>query len=640
MLAHGTGVCQWLAVIVSLCLGGLLMHDPVVSSPMISFVEKDSGTNDVAAGNSRFKNNFLSPAFIVLNITWEAQECDMNAYPVEEDYLSTFYADSDATVDQLEAAENLRLRENFWGHGFFAPNNTYGAQECYMTVHLDWEDYLCTFNASLGVISDRFGLVDQEDHVDPFGCVFDHLDNGFQRQEYQGRVPTTPDFHVLLFCFVSNVFYAKWKKEHVLRLVTKSSDWMVLGQRRRLRYSYNLFDCTAILFWFILLGLCAPALGVTCQSCFDGIDGCAGGAACLFSTRTAANLAALTVVGGGAINVVSLLPSSYVRHLPTQVLRTLAAIARVPAADGPPDLGAMTLTDLQECLASGRIEINAYKAELSARLADPATVAAQVTRISAMLLGLQNNVVAASTRTIDGINSFGVLGYLVAAASLIVNSGKRTYSSGTTAGSGSSSATSGGTSLSIRAPTSGSQFAELLMVLQTLAHAVGAANILATTPFVQQIVWDGISTLGLLWEQAYCLFIIYLEAIEDSRGVLHVANVFAAGAQDTRLKAANKRYSEIFCQPCDDTEVNDKDRDKGSKKWNNKDSPNANGVCKTYNFKDASHPAKHLHLDGTCKFRHVCNHWCTGKGPGGMCEGNHPHYSCTNPNKTNTKPTA
>ena len=84
------------------------------------------------------------------------------------------------------------------------------------------------------------------------------------------------------------------------------------------------------------------------------------------------------------------------------------------------------------------------------------------------------------------------------------------------------------------------------MVLQTLAHAVGAANILATTPFVQQIVWDGISTLGLLWEQAYCLVIIYLEAIEDSRGVLHVANVFAAGAQDTRLKAANKRYSEIF----------------------------------------------------------------------------------------------
>jgi hypothetical protein len=350
-------------------------------------------------------------------------------------------------------------------------------------------------------------------------------------------------------------------------------------------------------------------------------------------------LAALTVAGGAAINVVSLLPASYVRHLPTQVLRTLAAIARVPAADGPPDLGAMSLTELQECMASGRIEVVAYRTELSARLADQATAAAQVTRISAMLLGLQNNTIASNPRTIDGINSYGVLGYLVAAASLIVNSGKRTYSSGTTSAVGSSSSGGSGT-LSIRAPTSGSQFAELLMVWQTLAHAVGAANILATVPFLQQVVWDGISTLGLIWEQAYCLFIIYLEAIEDSRGVLNLANVFAAGAQDTRLKAANQRYSELFgCRPCDDQDDKDKDKDKGAKKWNNKDSPNATGICKTYNFRDAEHPKQHLFKDGTCKFRHVCNHWVTGKGAGGMCEGNHTKYSCTNPNKTNTKPT-
>ena len=126
-------------------------------------------------------------------------------------------------------------------------------------------------------------------------------------------------------------------------------------------------------------------------------------------------------------------------------------------------------------------------------------------------------------------------------------------------------------------------------------------------------------TLGLLWEQAYCLFIIYLEAIEDSRGVLNLANVFAAGAQDTRLKAANQRYSQMFCQTCDDQDDKDKEKDKGANKWNNRDSPNANGICKTYNFRDAEHPKKHLFKDGTCKFRHVCNHWVTGKGAGGMC---------------------
>ena len=565
MLAHGTGVCQWQAVIVSLFVGGLWMHVPVVNSSMTPFVEKNWLTN-------------------------------------------------------VLAIENSRLKEDFGGHDFMGPSSAYGAQECDPVSCLVEEDYLDSPSARTDVISDQFDSYQWS-----------------QGQEYQRRVPYTTDIHVLLFCCVSNYLYARRKNEHAVCLITKSSNWVALRSSRRNGHSQ--YVSAGIFFWCILFGLCSPALGVTCHSCFDGIEGCAGGAACLFATRTAANLAALTVAGGVAINVVSLLPASYVRHLPTQVLRTLAAIARVPNADGPPDLGAMTLTDLQECLASGRIEVNAYRAELSARLADPATAAAQVTRISAMLLGLQNNTVTANTRVIDGINSYGVLGYLVAVASLIVNSGKRTYSSGTTSASGSSSAGGGGASLSIRAPNSGSQFAELLMVWQTLAHAVGAANILATVPFLQQVVWDGISTLGLLWEQAYCLFIIYLEAIEDSRGSLHLANVFAAGAQDTRLRAANKRYSEIFCQSCDDQDDKDKDRDKGSKKWNNKDSPNANGVCKTYNFRDAEHPKQHLHKDGTCKFRHVCNQWVTGKGPGGMCEGEHPKWACNNPNKTNTKPT-
>ena len=73
--------------------------------------------------------------------------------------------------------------------------------------------------------------------------------------------------------------------------------------------------------------------------------------------------------------------------------------------------------------------------------------------------------------------------------------------------------------------------------------------------------------------------------------------------------------------------------------WNNKCSPNATGICKTYNFKDAVHPKKHLYRDGTCKFRHVCNHWVTGKGKDGVCGGDHPYYSCTNPDRTTTRPT-
>ena len=632
MLAHGTGGCQWLAVIVFFFFGGAWIHDPVVLGPMTSCV-----TKLMAAQNLRLKENFCALDFVVPTIASEAQEYYPGIYQAGIEWLGPFDASSEVVVGtKLMGMQKSRLTENFCAYDFLSSNITTGAQEYDSMVFQVERDHVGMLNSSV------VGEFDESDMQDPFYYV-GHLVVGFdlpgqhsKRQECLRRAQWAPDFHVLLFCFLSNMVYSRWKNQNAMSLITKSSDWFVWGQRRRTRYSYNILGYAAFLFWFTLFWLCAPALAVTCRSCFDGIAGCAGGAACPFATQTAANLAVLAVAGGAAIDVASLIPSSYVRHLPTQVLRTLAAIARVPAGGGQPDLGAMNLQELSECLTSGRIEITAYKNELSTRLADPATVAAQVTRISAMLAAAQGNVVT-NTRVIDGINSYGVLGYLVAAASLIVSSGKRTYSSGTSnAGSSSSS----GSSLSIRTPTSGSQFAELLMVWQTLAHAVGAANFLATVPFLQQVVWDGISTLGLRWEQAYCLFIIYLEAIEDSLGVLHLANVFASGAQDTRIRAANQRYSDMFvCQPCDEEGDKGKDRDKASKKWNGKDSPNAKGVCKTYNFKDAEHPPQHLHKDGTCKFPHVCNKWVTGKGPGGMCLENHPAYSCTNPNKTNTKPT-
>ena len=52
MLAHGTGVRQWQAVIVSLCLGGLCMPDTVVDGSMTPFVDESSVTKLMAHGKS------------------------------------------------------------------------------------------------------------------------------------------------------------------------------------------------------------------------------------------------------------------------------------------------------------------------------------------------------------------------------------------------------------------------------------------------------------------------------------------------------------------------------------------------------------------------------------------------------------
>ena len=59
MLAHGTGVRQWQAVIVSLCLGGLWMHDTVVDRSMTPFVDESFVTKLMAHEKSRLKQNFF-----------------------------------------------------------------------------------------------------------------------------------------------------------------------------------------------------------------------------------------------------------------------------------------------------------------------------------------------------------------------------------------------------------------------------------------------------------------------------------------------------------------------------------------------------------------------------------------------------
>ena len=392
----------------------------------------------------------------------------------------------------------------------------------------------------------------------------------------------------------------------------------------------------------ILMGMIHPTSAVpTCSTCFDQVAGCAGGAACIFLTQAAGNLAALAAGAAGIISVANMLPISYLRQLPSSVVRTLTVIARRPVNGAPPDVGAMTLTELQDNYDQGTIDMNTMRSELSVRLTDPATAAAMVTRISAVIANAANapvgNPLSLSTG-IGGISTVGAISYLVAVASLITRQGATTYSVGV---SGAVSTAPTGNTIKITTPTSFAGFSELLMVWQTLGHATGAASILASARFLQEVVWDAMKSLGVDWQTAYCMFLVYIEAIEHSAGLLHLGNVFSAGgSQDTRLTAARQRRADLFPPPPPpppppiipggggDTTT--------GKKWNDKDSPNASRICHTFNFKDAKHPAKHLYSDGCCKFKHVCMHWVSDKGKGGMCEGDHPKYLCTNPNKCAT----
>ena len=404
----------------------------------------------------------------------------------------------------------------------------------------------------------------------------------------------------------------------------------------------SLFGAQISLSWMALFWVSLPGVqGVTCYTCCDQISGCPGGDACPLLTTVTANAAAIVATGVATMSVDRLLPREWVRHLSSEVLRTLQAIARAPTGAAAPNITTLDLQGLMAAYQQGQFDIDSIRAEISARVADPATSTANVTRLNALSTSLKDAVPMTTGRMIPGAQTVGALTFVLAVASHIVKDAGMYYTfseAGTSTQYDSKSDSRRGRSMAIKLVVDFREFSELLHVWQGLLHALGVSNVLSTTRFLQDVVHSSMGRLQLTWQQGYCMLLVYIEEIEKFPATLNIGNVYASGSQDTRLAEARLRATHLFkakpklegpgpkddgeevvCQPV----------------WNGKDTPSAEKCCFTFNLgkKGAKHPIKHLKPDGTCCFRHVCNAWVSGKGPGGICEGNHPRTQCTNPGR-------
>ena len=138
MLAHGTGGCQWLAVIVFFFFGGVWIHDPIVSCVDEGFVAKL-----MAPQNLRLKKIFCALDFMVQTTASGVQECDSGGYQAEFDWLGPFNASSEVVVGtNLLVGQNSRLTENFCAYDFMASHFAYGTQEYGPAAYSIEEAYL------------------------------------------------------------------------------------------------------------------------------------------------------------------------------------------------------------------------------------------------------------------------------------------------------------------------------------------------------------------------------------------------------------------------------------------------------------------------------------------------------------------
>ena len=399
--------------------------------------------------------------------------------------------------------------------------------------------------------------------------------------------------------------------------------------------AYNGHGALLLLLLFILF----DRGSAVCRHCWGTIPGCPGRAdddGCTSLTGVAANVGALVAGAAATVSCVNLLPLYLLRVFTRRVLDVLTQVARRGS-------GAVAYV----FTGKGPDEIIQAVADRIAD-ADDAIIHLGVTAAASATTDALRNQCVAATKVIESLRG-GRLG----AAGARVDFGRYLYifstvqqyvatSVGDALTLGDSAAEKSGSppTAKLRVPSSADVFYESLTLWIMVCHATGAANALIATRFVHESVHLTVRRLGFSWMVAFELFVLYLERVDIPDGVvLNLSTVLAQGGLDTLLAQANingaVRFGSSFRSQGGGGAAPDRrptgGGGGGGVAYNGRGSSRADaGICATFNF-GRDHKPSELNPDGSCKKRHVCNHYVNDKGKLGRCEGDHIYGECTNP---------
>ena len=182
-------------------------------------------------------------------------------------------------------------------------------------------------------------------------------------------------------------------------------------------------------------------------------------------------------------------------------------------------------------------------------------------------------------------------------------------------------------------PSSLTDFTRRLNIWIMVLHATGVANVLVTTPFLDQVVYGELAS-GLDWKVVHELFLIYLREV-DTTPKTDLGSVYNSGKQDTFIRKAHAQARIYFRSTRGDPAGGFRPDDGKVYPWNCKCTPSASKFCTSYNVK-ADHPAKSIE-NGKCIFKHACDRFLVdvqGKRTGEKCGSTaHCRADCDNPNR-------
>ena len=187
-------------------------------------------------------------------------------------------------------------------------------------------------------------------------------------------------------------------------------------------------------------------------------------------------------------------------------------------------------------------------------------------------------------------------------------------------------------------PKTQEEFFEALNLWIMVCHAVGLANVLVLTRFIQDVVYSNIRSKGFTWRLAFELFLVYLGELEE-KGVHNMSNIVDHSAYDGKVRQAEaqgkEHYGSLFMSRGQSSRVPGDVPNSDKKTFNGKFNKTSDLTCHTFNNADGrDHPASALNPDGSCKFKHACDHKVKlADGKTGKCLGAHPRSQCDNPNR-------
>jgi len=352
----------------------------------------------------------------------------------------------------------------------------------------------------------------------------------------------------------------------------------------------------------------------------------------------------------GVISLAKCLPARFLRAFTRAELTAVTTIAARPPPGTPVTITVATkLKEISVYLNQGLISMEQVSMLYAGFIDDEDDEDKKKTLMYnlKLLMSMKDlpGVVGAQAETGE---PYGVLTWLLAMVASFVAAG--TIVAKTTLGPADASTSSGTGSRHVAKlvrPKTMVDLFELMNLYIMFYTSLGLGSTILITQFFEFVIFDTIRIRRKQWPVAFELLVVLLRKVENTVE-LTIGNVmqevYLNSAMEEAVEAAKTNYVAFFRSPqlaaaseTEPTDVADK-----QVMWNNKCSRDPNATpCLAFNL-GKEHSARFLKKDGTCKHKHVCDHWVSNKGPGGRCLGTegtpgHSRADCDNPHRCESK---